>query len=69
MAGAWYHGIRLSSEWNAKIISAYIKKLMEMLLEGTGLTVKGNCLIKELEPLVKSLRGIVESDLNPFSLI
>ena len=35
---------------------------METLLEGTGLTVKGNCLIQELEPLVKSLNELVESD-------
>ena len=37
---------------------------METLLEGTGLTVKGNCIIQELEPLVKSLRELVESDLS-----
>ena len=37
---------------------------METLLEGTGLTVKGNCLIQELEPLVKSLGEMVESDRN-----
>ena len=37
---------------------------METLLEGTGLTVKGNCLIQELEPLVKSLGELVESDRN-----
>ena len=37
---------------------------METLLEGTGLTVKGNCLIQELEPLVKSMEELVESDLN-----
>jgi len=41
---------------------------METLLEGTGLTVKGNCLIQELEPLVKSLRELVESDLNDIQL-
>ena len=41
---------------------------METLLEGTGLTVKGNCLIKELEPLVKSLRELVESDRNVIQL-
>jgi len=41
---------------------------METLLEGTGLTVKGNCLIQELEPLVKSLRELVESDLNAIQL-
>ena len=41
---------------------------METLLEGTGLTVKGNCLIQELEPLVKSLRELVESDRNVIQL-
>ena len=41
---------------------------MEALLEGTGLTVKGNCLIQELEPLVKSLRELVESDRNVIQL-
>ena len=41
---------------------------METLLEGTGLTVKGNCLIKELEPLVKSLRELVESDRSVIQL-
>ena len=41
---------------------------METLLEGTGLTVKGNCLIQELEPLVKSLNELVESDRNSIQL-
>ena len=41
---------------------------METLLEGTGLTVKGNCLIQELEPLFKSLRDLVESDRNSIQL-
>ena len=41
---------------------------METLLEGTGLTVKGNCLIHELEPLVKSLGELVESDRNAIQL-
>ena len=41
---------------------------METLLEGTGLTVKGNCLIQELEPLVKSLSDLVESDRNSIQL-
>ena len=41
---------------------------METLLEGTGLTVKGNCLIQELEPLVKSLIVMVESDRNSIQL-
>ena len=41
---------------------------METLLEGTGLTVKGNCLIQELEPLVKSLGELVESDRNAIQL-
>ena len=41
---------------------------METLLEGTGLTVKGNCLIQELEPLVKSLIEMVESDRNSIQL-
>ena len=41
---------------------------METLLEGTGLTVKGNCLIQELEPLVKSMRKLVESDRNSIQL-
>ena len=41
---------------------------METLLEGTGITVKGNCLIQELEPLFKSLRDLVESDRNSIQL-
>ena len=41
---------------------------METILEGTGLTVKGNCLIHELEPLVKSLIEMVESDRNSIQL-
>ena len=41
---------------------------METLLEGTGLTDKGNCLIQELEPLVKSMEKLVESDLNAIQL-
>ena len=41
---------------------------METLLEGTGLTVKGNCLIQELEPLVKSMGELVESDRNAIQL-
>ena len=69
MFGAWYYGIRLSCEWNAKTLILHIsKKLMEILLEGTGLTVKGNCLIKELEPLVKSLGELIESDRNSIQL-
>ena len=41
---------------------------METLLEGTGLTVKGNCIIQELEPLDKSLGELVESDRNAIQL-
>ena len=41
---------------------------METLLEGTGLTVKGNCLIQELEPLAKSLNELLESDRNSIQL-
>ena len=41
---------------------------METILEGTGLTVKGNCLIQELEPFVKSLDEMVESDRNSIQL-
>ena len=41
---------------------------MEILLEGTGITVKGNCLIQELEPMAKSLRELVESDRNAIQL-
>ena len=41
---------------------------METLLEGTGLTVKGNCLIQELQPLVKSLGELLESDRNAIQL-
>ena len=32
------------------------------------MTVKGNCLIQELEPLVKSLGELVESDRNSIQL-
>ena len=41
---------------------------MEILLEGTGITIKGNCLIQELELLVKSLGEMVESDRNSIQL-
>ena len=41
---------------------------METLLEGTRLTVKGNCLIQELEPLVRSLVELVDSDRNSIQL-
>ncbi len=41
---------------------------MEILLEGTGITIKGNCLIHELELLVKSLGEMVESDRNSIQL-
>ena len=41
---------------------------METLLEGTGLTIKGNCLIQELGSLVKSLGELVESDRNSIQL-
>ena len=41
---------------------------METLLEGTGLTVKGNCLVQELEPLVKSLGEMVASDRNSIQI-
>ena len=41
---------------------------METILEGTGITVKGNCLIQELEPLFKSLSELVESDRNSIQL-
>ena len=41
---------------------------METLLEGTGLTLKGNCLTQELEPLVKSLGELVESDRKSIQL-
>ena len=41
---------------------------METILEGTGLTVKGNCLIQELEPLVKALGELGESELNVIQL-
>ena len=41
---------------------------METLLEGTGLTVKGNCLMQELQPLVKSLGELLESDRNAIQL-
>ena len=41
---------------------------MEILFEGTGITIKGNCLIQELELLVKSLGEMVESDRNSIQL-
>ncbi len=41
---------------------------MEILLEGTGITVKGTCIIQELELLVKSLGEMVESDRNSIQL-
>mgnify|MGYP001165082653 FL=1 len=41
---------------------------MDILLEGTGLTVKGNFLIQELQPFVKSLGDLVESDRNAIQL-
>ncbi len=41
---------------------------MEIILEGTGITVKGNCLIQEIELLAKSLGELVESDRNSIQL-
>ncbi len=41
---------------------------MEILLEGTGITVKGNCIIQELEILIMSLFELVESDRNSIQL-
>ena len=41
---------------------------MEILLEGTGITVKGNFIIQELEILIKSLFELVESDRNSIQL-
>ena len=41
---------------------------MEILLKGTGLTVKGNCHIQEIEPLMKSLVEMVESERNSIQL-
>ncbi len=41
---------------------------METLLEGTGLTAKCNCLIQELEPFIKSLRDLVESERNSIEI-
>ena len=35
---------------------------MEIKLEGTGLSVKGSCLIKDLDPLLKSLQDMINSD-------
>ncbi len=37
---------------------------MEIKLEGTGLCVKGSCLIKDLDPLLKSLQDMINSDRN-----
>jgi len=41
---------------------------MEIKLEGTGLNVKGSCLIKDLDPLLKSLQDIINSDRNSINL-
>ena len=38
--------------------------MMEIKLEGTGLSVKGSCLIKDLDPLLKSLQDMINSDRN-----
>ena len=41
---------------------------MEILLEGTGLRVKGSCLIQELQPLQKSLLELINSDRSSIQL-
>ena len=35
---------------------------MEIVLESTGIKVKGNCVIKELEPLQKIMLDTIESE-------
>ena len=41
---------------------------MEIKLEGTGLCVTGSCLIKDLDPLLKSLKDMINSDRNSIHL-
>ena len=41
---------------------------METILEGTGLTAKGSCLIQELDPFIKSLRDLIDSDRNSIEI-
>ena len=41
---------------------------MDIKLEKTGLSIKGNCLIKDLKPLLKSLRDMINSDRNSIQI-
>ena len=41
---------------------------MELILKGTSLLIKGNCLIKNLEPLLESLKQMTNSERNKISL-
>ena len=41
---------------------------MDIKLEKTVLSVKGNCLIKDLKPLLKSLQDMINSDRNSIQI-
>ena len=41
---------------------------MDIKLEKTGLSVKGNCLINDLKPLLKSLQDMINSDRNSIQI-
>ena len=41
---------------------------MDIKLEKTGLSVKGNCLIKDLKPLLKSFQDMINSDRNSIQI-
>ena len=41
---------------------------MDIKLEKTGLSVKGNCLIKDLKPFLKSLQDMINSDRNSIQI-
>ena len=41
---------------------------MEILLESTGIKVKGNCVIQELHPLQKIMLEIIDSERSSFQI-
>ena len=41
---------------------------MEIILESTGIKVKGNCVIKELQPLQKIMLETIDSERSSFQI-
>ena len=45
-----------------------LKKTMEIILESTGIKVKGNCVIQELQPLQKIMLETINSERSKFQI-